>query len=446
VRDLIRDVERNYWELYFAYRDLDTKLAARDAARETWENRQVRFEKGVGRPDEEAQARQQFYSFEFQVQNALAGTAQGQSGVLGAERNLRRLLGLGVNDGRLLRPSTDPAIAPIVFDWTAAQEQALDRRVELRRQKWSIKQREMELLAAKQLNLWRLDMVGQYGFRGFGDELFGQRDLPEGSAVADLFTGDLDDWQVGFDMSGPLGMRQGHLAVRNAELRLARERTILREQQRQIMHDLAGAYAEVDRAMANIRNAYNAHIAAQEELEPKRLRVEEGKDQVFFLLDAQQRYATAESAFYRAIVDYNQALLNFTYNCDGLLSRYNVRMDEADWDGSLQMIAQGKAGRFVNNGWGSDGRDLSPLSAGVYDQTVPPIGGRAEVVTPAPAELPEENSESIGGPELPFEPFGKNSTNNRNPVSISDLPKVETVPEDSKRIRRSAMSPMNPFR
>ena len=59
VRDLVRDVENNYWELYFAYRDLDTKIAARESARATWENRKLRFENGVGRPDDEAQARQQ---------------------------------------------------------------------------------------------------------------------------------------------------------------------------------------------------------------------------------------------------------------------------------------------------------------------------------------------------------------------------------------------------
>ena len=68
VRDLIRDVEVNYWELYFAYRDLDTKLTARDSARKIWENRKLRFENGVGRPDEEAQARQQYFSFQLQAQ------------------------------------------------------------------------------------------------------------------------------------------------------------------------------------------------------------------------------------------------------------------------------------------------------------------------------------------------------------------------------------------
>ncbi len=392
VRDLVRDVELNYWELYFAYRDLDTKMAARESSRGIWENRQIRYEKGLGRPDEEAQARQQYYSFEFQVQNALSGTTTGQLGVLGSERNLRRLLGLSVNDGRMIRPASEPAVAPIMFDWNASQEQAMATRVELRRQKWSIRQRELELCAAKQLNQWRLDLVGLYGFRGFGDNLFGSRSRPEGSAVADLFTGKLDDWQLGLDMQGPVGNRQAFLAVRNAELRLSRERAVYREQQRQVLHDLAAAYAEVDRAMANIRTSYNSYIAAQEELGPKRLRVEEGKDQVFFLLDAQQRFSTSESAFYRSIVDYNRALLSFTYASGGLLARYNVTLDEGGWDPSLQSIANGKADRFRNNGWGVDDRDLNPISAGPFNQQMP--GGATGVRTiEAPSDDPQNPDE-----------------------------------------------------
>ncbi|MBX3418868.1 MAG: TolC family protein [Pirellulaceae bacterium] len=374
VINLVRDVERNYWELLFSYRDLHAKIAARNAARETWENRQIRFEQGLGRPDEEAQARQQFYSFEAQVQNSLVGFAGGiglpQAGVLGSERNLRRLLGLPVNDGKLLRPSTEPTVAPVVFDWNYAQQQTLERRVELRRQKWIVKQRELELLAARQLNIWRLDAVGQYGFRGFGDNLFGSRSRPEGSAVADMFTGELDDWAVGFELQGPLGMRQGHLAIRNAELQLVREKAVLREQQRQILHDLGGAYVEIDRALANIRASYNSLVAANEELEPKRLRVEEGKDQVFFLLDAQLRSANSESGFYRSVIDYNQAMLNFMFTEGSLLARYNIYLDEGGWEDSLETIARAKASHYEQNSRGAvDTVDMHPVTTGPIDQS-----------------------------------------------------------------------------
>lgn len=369
LRDLVRDVERNYWELYYAYRDLDTKLQAREAARGVWENRKINLEEGSQNLLDESQFRQQFYTFQSQAQSALVGNSLGQGGVLGSERNLRRLIGLPVNDGRVLRPVSDPALAPIVFDWNALQDQTLDRAVELRRQKWTIKQRELELIAAKQLNLWDLDAVGQYGFRGFGDDLFGSRGVPEGSAVADLFSSKLDDWQMGLQLQGPIGKRAGHLAIRNAELRLVREKTLMREQQRQILHDLAADYTEVDRAAEAIKVAYNARIAANDVFSTRRIRVEGGIDNIFEVLVDQQRLAAAESAFYRAVVDYNLALMDLTYTSGGLLDRYNVYLEEGNWDSGLQLISERKAAKMVDRGPNEGGRDLPPVSSGQFPQS-----------------------------------------------------------------------------
>ena len=368
VRDLVRDVEQAYWELHFAYRDLDTKIAARESARETWKNRKLRFDNGLGRPDDEAQARQQYFSFDAQAKNALAGTGDLQLGVLGAERSLRRLIGVGSADGRLIRPATDPVLAPVAFDWDQSQSSALQMRVELRRQKWSIGRRELELLAAKQLNKWQLDVVGQYGFRGFGDNLFGSRDRPNGSAVSELFEGNLDEWTLGVELGGAIGNRQGHLAIRNAEFALARERAILKEQQRQILHDLNAAYTEVDRSLETMKTNFNSRVAAFDELEPKRKRVEEGQDQVFFLLDAQSRTATAESAVHRAVADYNQALLNYTYTSGDLLASYNIRLTEGAWDSYSNERAVEKAQRQKNRISDIGLNDLPAVSEGTYLQ------------------------------------------------------------------------------
>ena len=350
VRDLVASVEANYWELYFAYRDFDTKIEARNAARETWENRQLRYENEVGRPDDEALARQQFFTFKSQAQNAFAGTSNGQLGVLGAERNLRRLMGIVGSDGSLIRPSTEPTVAPVVYDWEEAQQKTLDRRVELRRQKWTVRQRELELIAAKALNRWRFDLVGQYGFRGFGDNLFGSRSRPNGSAFDVLLSGDLDDWQLGLELNGAIGNRQGHVAIRNAELNVSRERALLEEQQRQLLLDLNAAYTEVDRAMANVKVAVNNRIAAEEEIEPKRKRVEEGQDQVFFLLDAEQRLATSESNVHRAIIDYNLALSNYELVTGGMLSRFNIHLTEGESSEGARAAMQRKAGHFTQDG------------------------------------------------------------------------------------------------
>ena len=371
VRNLVRDVESNYWELYFAYRDLDTKISARESARGTWENRKLRYENGVGRPDDEAQARQQYFTFKSQAQNALTGIPNGQLGVLGSERNLRRLLGLPTSDGTVLQPVSEPSVAPVAFNWEQSQANALNRRVELRRQKWTIRQRELEYIASKSLNKWQFDLVGQYGFRGFGDNLFGSRSRPNGSAFDDLINGDLDDWSVGVELGGAIGNRQGHLAIRNAELNLVRERAVLKEQQRQILHDLNAAFTEVDRSMENLKTSFNSRVAVFDELEPKRKRVNEGQDQVFFLLDVEQRAATAESAVHRAVADYNQALLNYAFTSGGLLSRYNVRLSEGQWSSHAQANAVGKGRRIEKRGPNHCDNDTCPVSAGEYNQSAP---------------------------------------------------------------------------
>ena len=90
-----------------------------------------------------------------------------------AERRLRWLLGLPISDNRLIRPSSDPPPAEIVFNWKEALPEALIRRVELRKQKTVIKRREMELLASRNFLKPKLDLVAMYAQQGYGKDLLG---------------------------------------------------------------------------------------------------------------------------------------------------------------------------------------------------------------------------------------------------------------------------------
>ena len=391
VRNLTRDVEQAYWELYFAYRDIDIKNRARDAALKTWEQRKRRVDAGLSRIDEEAQARQQYYQFEQQVIDALSGNQLGQTGVLGAERQLRRLLGMVNNDGALIRPTSEPTIAPIRFDWDQSQELALMNRVELRRQKWIIRQRELELCAAKMLNKWQVDLIGNYSARGFGDDLIGNSGVPEGSAFSDLFTGQLDDWGFGIEVAGPVGNRRSNLAIRNAELRLVREKSLLEEQQKQLLLDLNAAWTEVDRAYAAIRIAFNARAAAMEELRPKQERADKGEEEIFFVLDAQQRAANAESTFHRAVVNYNLALMNYVFTAGGLLEHYNIQLVEDEWIPGAYSDAATKNAKYRFGEVNPASQDVYPTSAGPVDQTTDVLSYEVDSVpTAAPIAAPFE--------------------------------------------------------
>ena len=75
LRDFTSNVENAYWDLYYAYRDLDAKIRARDTALETWRRIHALYEAGRrgGEAEKEAQAREQYYRFEADVQDSLAG-------------------------------------------------------------------------------------------------------------------------------------------------------------------------------------------------------------------------------------------------------------------------------------------------------------------------------------------------------------------------------------
>jgi len=406
VRNLLRDVERAYWELYFAYRDLDAKMEGRGYALEAWELEKRRVEADLRPPDQEAFVREQYYGAQAAVENALSGI-NAAPGVLGAEQQLRSLLGLPASDGRILRPSTPPLTADLQFDWEESLGLSLMRRVELRRQRWKVKQRELELIASRNFRLPRLDAVAQYQWRGMGDELFSGHDFLGYSdgALAEVFNGDLQGWTLGFEFTEPIGRRAGHAAVRNAELLLRREEAILREQERQISLELRSAFTELDRAYAVTRSNYNRHVAAQIQLAAERKRNSVGETRLDLVLQAQRNAVVAEVAFHRALVDYNLAVSQMNLVRGVLLDSLQVYLTEGPVSCDSYESAVREARRFARRCIPPRAVVPFPVSAGPYPQSLgeqpmatagresvdragpAPSGGPAEIL-PTPSSEP----------------------------------------------------------
>ncbi len=360
VRNLVSDVENAYWDLYFAYRDLDARLKGRDAALETWRRVSTLFEEGRegGELDQEAQAREQYFLFQAQVQNALAGfpgrgtvsgngstggVLQGVGGVYASERRLRFLLGLPATDCDLLRPTTEPTAAQVVFCWEEILPEALVHRVEIRRQKWLIKQRELELIATKNFTLPTLDGVALYRWRGFGSKLLDPSSDQElfDNAYNTLTGGNFQEWQLGVEFSLPLGFRQGWAAVRQAEWNLTREKAVLHDQELQVSHDLATAVAEADRAYVVSQTNFNRRVAAAVQLNAVEVAYDAGLATLDLLLDAQRRLADADSAYYRTLIEYNLALKNLQLEKGTLLEYDGVFLAETHWpDKSIKDVAE----------------------------------------------------------------------------------------------------------
>ena len=350
VRDYVSDVVNAYWDLYLAYRQLEAKTVAMNEALDTW-----RKIKNDPEADEIriALAKEQYFRFKADVDEAIAGrvvqgtqgrngstggTVRGVDGVQVAERRLRLLIGLPIADGKMLRPDDDPEQAKMIFDWSSVTDEALMGRPELRKQQLKVRQREMELLAARNFLNPRLDAVGRYRFRGFGDDLV---DYNKGSnAVGSMMEGKNQEWFVGAEFNIPIGYRKAHAAVSHAELMVSRERAVHREQQKAVVHDVMNAVGEAERAFEACENSMNRFRAAEvvvgamlnrdnsfEDVDPDRL------------FDAQRRVVEAKIEFFRARVEYAIAVKNVHLEKNSLMAYNNLQI----YDGVIPLTVTSDA-------------------------------------------------------------------------------------------------------
>jgi len=348
VRNLVSDTEQSYWELYFAYRNLEARKAGRDSSLEAWRKVHALYveQSRGGEADKEAQAREQYFFFRGEVESALTD-------VYRCENRLRYMMGISASDGRLIRPSDEPTTARITFDWQQSLVEALSRSAELRKQKWVIKQRELELVAAKNLILPRLDMVGRWRFLGMGQDLINQNYQPYGAdgddplvgtdAYSTLFSGQFQEWQAGAQFLMPLGFRRELATVRHHQLQLARERARLQDEELEASHALVEAVRNVDTNFALAQTNFNRRVAAERQVEAVQAAYEANTVTFDQLLDAQRRRAEAESSYYRSLVDYNRSISQIHYRKGSLLEYNGVFLAEGPWPGKAYFDAHRRA-------------------------------------------------------------------------------------------------------
>ena len=358
IRDLVSDIENAYWDLYFAYRDLSVKIEARNNAYELWKKQEAQAASGEKPSTEVLQAEEQYFLFATQVQNAIfgqlndgtrtnngssSGTFRGNPGVRTAERRLRLLTGLSINDGNLLLPSDMPIESGVVFDWEQAKLDALNERTELRRQRWVVKREQLNLLANRQQLRPSLDLVGRYRFRGFGNDLFGSQGFDasvapgpnsnqDGSdALATFFNGDLQEWEIGADVNIPLGYRREHAAIRNSELGLMREAKILHEQEREIIYGLSNAIGELQRAESLLDLNTKRLNASNKQFKDILVLLKEEETTIDLVLESQRRVIDAEINFHRSQIELTLAIKAIHFEKGTGLDYHNVLLAEKGW-------------------------------------------------------------------------------------------------------------------
>jgi outer membrane protein TolC len=327
---LLRDTENTYWNLYLQYRLYHTAVVAHNSALRSWREAKAKLDIGGATgftPVDEATARDQLY-------NTRATAETNLNNLYNAETALRRLLGLPVSDGRIIRPVDEPPIAKFVPEWYTSLTEGLTRRVELRSQKWQIKSLELQLRAAKSLVHPSFNFVGSYQVNAFGNDLISQQSQiaePFSSAFASLAEANQTGWTAGFTFSMPIGFRAAWSQVRQYEIRVAKAREALAVAEMEIAQELAVAFQNIAVDYQTAQSYFNRRLATERELALYEYQYEVGTTTLSFVLTAQSNLAAAESSYYTSLVNYAEAIMDLNFRQGTLLDYHNVTLAESDW-------------------------------------------------------------------------------------------------------------------
>lgn len=454
LQDTLNNIEIRYWDLYNSFRQLETAKIGRDSSLVTWRIVYDKWQNGVEPVQAEAQAREQYFAFRAQVETALRE-------LYNNENELRLLMGLTASDGRLIRPKDEPTLARVQFEWTEILAESIARRPELISKRWEVKQREMELILARNQLLPQLDVGSAYRWVGLGDNLWSadanNLDFPQAgsNAVEEMFEGDYQEWSLFFSYQMPIGFRRELAGVRHQQLRLAREKALLEDMELDVSVGLAKAVRNLDANFQLAQTNANRWAASQKEVESVEALYRGGKASLDLVLEAQRRRAQGQAAFWTAVVEYNKSIADLHTRKGSILEYNGIAFEEGPWPqkaywDALDRARQRDAGLYMDYGWTRPSvisRGKLPSGPGPTIEAMPgevimSDAAAEEVPTPAARPAVEPTGPALEGE--PMEPMPPMSTPILEPADESFSPRETSLP----RLQTSGMTPpgSNPLR
>ncbi len=323
ITNTVAEVRRAYWDLVYAKASVDVQLQALELAEQLVRDNRARVEIGTLAPIDIVQAQSE--------------AAQRRQAVAEAEQNLRtaelllKQLIVGGTDDDVWDAEINTVDRPVLdfgpIDVDAAIRTALDARTDIARTR---RQQEINDVTLRNLandTLPSLDLVGSYRLQGQGGtrlvpQTFGDLPVLGGStvdvipggyadALAHLAGADFPDWTVQLQLSYPLGQSAQRAAHARAQLQIRQTRAQLRQLELQIATEVTNAAVQIRSVQQRIDAARAARELAEEQLAAEESKFEVGTSTNFFVVQAQRDLATARDNELRAILDYQNAVIEF---------------------------------------------------------------------------------------------------------------------------------------
>ena len=336
INETMAAVERAYWTLVAARREVSVREEAVRLAAEQLEETRIRVEKGAVPETEIAQPRAELERRRGEYLASREAASRADSAL--------KLLVLGDGDAgwpEPFAPADDPEVQAGPVDVAGAMERALASRPELEAAQAVSERRRVETALKRDAVRPALDAV--VSFDRFG--LAGSRN-PAGTTLPGLPAGipdgmegswgrsfgmldenRFDDLRLGLEFRIPIGNRSAQAAAaiarsaeRQAEADLWRERKAVRA-------EILDAAAALDTAGQRIEASRAAHQAAEVQLSAERERYAAGLSTNFLVLTRQNDLSRARLDEIAALTDYRKARVEMARATGSLLEERRIEID-----------------------------------------------------------------------------------------------------------------------
>lgn len=336
VIEIITQVQKAYFDLVFAIRNVEIMQESVELARVQHQNNLQQVEAGTLAPLE---LHQSTAEIERRQQDLILAIAQ----VTSAENALKGLILPNLNDALWranIVPTENIEFLPPAIDEESALRLALENRPEMEQIRLQKEQNEVNIKYFANQTRPQVNLVARYASFGIaGLEVppdprfpFGGGAVPTeflggpATALGNAFRQRYRDVAVGVSFSFPLRNRtaQANLGQAKARARL------LDFQEHQLVQQIAievrNAVQNVLSARQSIEAARAARLAREKQLEGEQLRFEAGITTNYLVLQYQNQLSWARGAELQALVNYNKAIAELQRVMATTLTTHNIQI------------------------------------------------------------------------------------------------------------------------
>jgi outer membrane protein TolC len=290
--DLAAEVKNAYWELVFAWQDIEVRKLALNLAEKLRDETKEMIEVGM-------LAAVEIYEPESEVALRERQLIGGEWAIGLAEDELKLLL--NTKDwNSTLDPEDRPRMVVSSPDFDQVLANALANRADIKAADLQVEAARLRMAAAKNRVLPSLDLEGGVGVGGTSDSY--RNSLDNISSDPDTI------WQVGIVFSTPLGNNTAKGDYHQAKASLAKARTEAEFLRQQVRRSTREVVRDVELAVKGVEAAEKTSLATLKRLEAEQEKFEVGRSTANDVLEAQEAYAEAVSSENRVRVEYVKTL------------------------------------------------------------------------------------------------------------------------------------------